>query len=241
MSGEDTPSPTPGPPPPEGGAAKEPSQPSAPSFSERLYRLWTVTKDLLSVKNVVLALMVLVIVVVGLTRGWDTALAEVENEASHTALGEEFAAGPFTLTVNDATIDDDCLDAFGDYPQCLRVIFTATNTSDRAIEDSAFATHLLDSGMLSLEEDGERIPTALPHPRIERALDGLTQGAYQPGIPGDYTAIWAVPAATQTCDVNLIVRDATWVKSALDGHHYWRVDDPLTVITLCGEKSWQNR
>lgn len=191
------------------------------------------SKDFLSVKNVVLGFMLIVIVAVGLTRGWDAALVEAEKEVVDGALGDEIEAGPFTLIFEGVTTDTTCWDATADYPLCLNVHFRATNTTDQMIEDSAFATHLLDSGMLVVYENDGPIATSVPHPRIQRTIDGLTQGAFQPGITGEYTAIWPISADTNRCDLSLEIKDATWVKSAIDGHRYWQVDDPLLTIPVC--------
>lgn len=204
--------------------------------SKRLLRTWSLSKDFLSVKNVVLAFMLIVIVVVGFTRGWDDALAEVEKEATPGAFGEQLEAGPFSLVVEGVTMDTTCFETSADLPLCLNVRFQATNTTDRVIEDSAFATHLLDSGMLTVTENDQPLAGPIPYPRIVRALDGLSQGAFQPGIPGDYTAVWAVPADINRCDLAVVIKQASWVKSSLDGHHYWRLDDPLTTIPVCGGK-----
>lgn len=202
--------------------------------SKRLLRAWSLSKDFLSVKNVVLALMLIVIVVVGFTRGWDDALAEVEKEATPGAFGEQIEAGPFSLVIEGVTMDSTCLESTADLPLCLNVRFQGTNTTDRVIEDSAFATHLLDSGMLTVTENDQPLPGPIPYPRIVRAIDGLTQGAFQPGIAGDYTAVWAVSADIDRCDLAVVIKQASWVKSSLDGHRYWRLDDPLTTIPVCG-------
>lgn len=191
------------------------------------------TKDFLSVKNLVIGIMLIVIVTVGFLRGWDTALAEVEKEISVGAFGDEIAAGPFSLVFDGVTTDTTCWDTTPDFPLCLNIRFQATNTTDYMIEDSAFATHLLDSGMLTVKEKGEPIASSAPFPRIQRAIDGLTQGAFQPGITGDYTAIWTVAKDTKRCDLELVVHDAQWVKSSLDGHRYWQTGDPLLIIPVC--------
>lgn len=201
--------------------------------SQRALRIWSITKDFLSAKNVVIGLMLIVIVAVGFTRGWDTALAEVEKEPALAAFGDEIEAGPFTLVIDGVTTDTSCWDATPDFPLCLNIRFRATNTTDRMIEDSAFATHLLDSGMLGIIENDQPVASATPLPRIQRAIDGLTQGAFQPGIPGDYTAVWTVSRDINRCDLAVVINQATWVKSSLDGHHYWRVDNPLLTIPVC--------
>lgn len=185
-------------------------------------------------KNVVLALMLIVIVVVGFTRGWDNALAEVEKETTVSAFGEQIEAGPFSLVIDGVMMDTTCFDTTAEFPLCLKVKFHATNMSDRAIEDSAFATHLLDAGMLVVNENTQPLSTSMPYPRIERAIDGLNQGAFQPGIPGDYTAIWAVSDDVNRCDLAIVIKQASWVKSSLDGHRYWSLDNPLTAIPVCG-------
>ncbi|MDO5721761.1 MAG: hypothetical protein Q4P06_04370 [Actinomycetaceae bacterium] len=200
-----------------------------------LLKIWAVSKDFLSVKNLVIAAMLVVIVFVGFSTGWDRALAEVETEVKLQQLGKPFQAGPFELTIEDISFQPGCVAFNQQFPDCVEVSFQATNTSDKRIEDAAFGTHLLDDRMLLLTTEAGPATTFLPSPSVTRTIDGLIAGAFQPGMSGKYLASWQVPAGTDLCKLQLRVRSATWAKSSLDGHHFWRLEDgSAATIPACG-------
>ncbi|WP_250505516.1 hypothetical protein [Bowdeniella massiliensis] len=206
-----------------------------PSRTERLTRLYGLVKDVAKPGNIALAVMLIVIAVVAVTGGWSKASQAVDKEDALPLieLGKELTAGPFTLVFSEARHVAECSGfAFDAEHGCIEARLTATNTADRLIEDTVFATHLLDSGMLTVTVDDEPLKTTVRYPQIYRVIDGLTQGAYQPGLPTDIVVTWQPVAPVTSEDVTLVVTGAEDGRSSLDGHQIFRLTDPIARIPV---------
>ncbi|OKL54538.1 hypothetical protein BSZ39_03525 [Bowdeniella nasicola] len=199
-----------------------------PSRTERLARLYGLLKDFLKPGNVVLAAMLIMIGVVAATGGWSKATQVAESEFPLIELDKDFTAGPFTLVFARAQHTATCPEhVFGGEHGCIVARLTATNTTDRLIEDSVFATHLLDSGMLEARDDGTKVATLLPHPSVNRVIDGLGQGAFQPGLATEVDVVWQLTKPLTSDDVDIIVKDAAKANSTLDGRSIYRLGSTL--------------
>ncbi len=203
-----------------------------------LAKFFKLFADLVTPVNLLIVAGLAVILVTGLTSGWDAVEAE-DEEIPVAALGDEVNAHPFLITVHDTAWVDDPTPLFGSSE--TEAMFVARVTLQNATNESVPTGIVTDSvnaripdtplepqpGLFSnmVVSDG-----SFGKPEVTRVIDGKPSRAIQPALVNEYWLMWRLPVDTpREASLNLEFSEHTWRASSLDGGEFW-ADRTLTAI-----------
>lgn len=194
--------------------------------------------DLVTPVNLLILAGLAIILVTGMTSGWDAVDGE-DQEIPVAELGDEVNAHPFLITVHDTAWVDDPAPLFGSGE--TEAMFVARVTVKNATNEPVAANLLTNAvtaripeiplepqpGLFSnmVVDDG-----SFGRPEVTRVIDGNASRAIQPALVNEYWLLWRLPIDTpREAALTLEFSEHTWRASSLDGGEYW-TDRTLTMI-----------
>lgn len=202
--------------PPAGGVPPARSPRTRFATAAKFFGLFS---DLLTPANVVALLAGALILVTGVTGGWDRAKLNADSLTRYSS-GEEATAAPFVLSIDEAFWAESIEPlAFPDEQTRYLVLKARVrNGSPRSVSTTDLANALV---ITKTESPEMTEKSELPAPLVYRASDGAG-GAIQPKLDGEYWLVWELDASTaQPSRIRVGYVGRTWRASTLDGGEYW--------------------